>query len=181
MQMRDLMNIINEDASSLADIDKDKDAQVSSLMSALDVPSAAHAMEMYGEDDEVIAEAWFDRCLSIYKRILRLGKCPIYRHMMVDDFAYFIQSVRSGAAIGEHWSINPDIESPTWKQDQRGDIPVLITGMITADQIDWERTLYQNFEWPHESEIIFSGDVFVETIYNQDTDKNIKIGANVPR
>lgn len=139
-------------------------------------------LEVHDAGDEELAATWFDVCLNIYRNIIKRGHAPVYRHMMVYDFAEFIEGLYDGSrTVGEYWSYNPDIESPTWKENQRGSVPVLMQGKVDLSQIDWEATLHQNFEWPHEGELIFKGSVFVEWIQDRDTDEYVNFDKRLPR
>jgi hypothetical protein len=173
-------NILTE-SETLAALAANQTALVSHLTSVMDEGSVQAILEDYDSDADQLADMWFDTLMSGYRFMARQPRIPLYRHIMVEDFETFIEGVKTGAAIGQHWSINGDIESPTWKQDQHGDIPVMITGTIDPAVIDWSSTLEQNFEWPHEGELIFKGGVMVTEIENQDTDQSIKINAMVPR
>lgn len=184
MEMRQLMRIVESAGATTPDfLAQQKEQLLPGLTKNMDSRSVAVILEMsYDDDEEELASAWFDVCLNIFKHIAKAGKVPAYRHMMVEDFDSFIQSLKDGTGrLGQYWSINPDIESPTWKQDQKGDVPVVMEGIVAATQIDWLQTLSQNFEWPHEGELIFEGDVRVLRIENGDTNQVIKPNASFPR
>jgi hypothetical protein len=154
----------------------------SDLVAIMDARSIAAIFEVdYDTDEKELAEMWMESCQQLYNRIKQQGYADLYRQIMVLNFKSFCKSLKDGRNVGNHWSVNSYIESPTWKQDQTGDIPVMIEGRINATQIDWDATLKQNFEWPHEGEIIFKGEILVEQVSNQDTDQIIKIQRRLPK
>ena len=165
-----------------ASIARKKRQWLPSLIRVMDSRSVATILEMsYDTDDAELADAWFQNCMAIYKS-LGQPSITVYRHMKVQNFAAFLQSLEDGSGhLGQYWSVDYSIESPTWKQDHKGNIPVRVEGTVATKQVDWSATLLQNFEWPHESELIFAGDVFVRQIENMDDDTSVKPNKVYPR
>lgn len=147
-----------------------RDEWLSSMQRVADIDSIRAALEDDESDEEDLIETWFDSRIGMFKHIEAKGTVPIYRNMRVHDFRKFIDGLEKGTnTLGNHWSLTP-IESPTWDQDHDGELPITIYGSIGADAIDWDQTMRQQFEWPHELEVIFNGPVAVEQIINDDDD-----------
>lgn len=150
---------------------------LSEMYSSADIDSIQAALEDYESDEDELIEMWFDTRLAMFKHMLSKGVVPIYRTMRVENFKQFISGLKAGSTtLGAHWSLHP-IDSPTWDQDHVGDVEVSIQGRITTATIDWESTLRQQFEWPHELEVIFEGPVMVDRITNEVDDSVFDVGG----
>jgi hypothetical protein len=154
-----------------------KDTLLPSLIYGMDGRSVAVIFEVgYDTPLEELASEWFDSLIQLYTLSTKQG-VTVFRHMYVQDFSSFITSLQDGTGhVGEYWSLNYNIESPTWRQDQKGDSPVLLQGALDPGQVDWEATMRQNFAYPHEGEVIFSGDVFVTRAEDLSENVSVKIG-----
>lgn len=183
MNMRRLITIVESSGAGPSELLRKKRKLLPQLAHVMDSRSVAAIYEMrYDTPEEELATLWFDACLSMYRKICKTQKITVYRHMKVEDFDEYLAALRNKQGrLGAHWSFNHSIESPTWDKNHRGNVEVKIEGEIDISQVDWMATLQQNFAWPHEYEVIFSGDVFVAEIENLDDDVTVKLGLLLPR
>lgn len=168
--MRKFLNIVTEGAHSQFMLDRK--AWLDRLSYMADTDTIATVLEAHGEDDDDLILMWWETMMARFKHMSTQPKIPLFRHIRVDDFQSFLQNLDERGA-GRHWSINYGTNSPNWTHD--GDLDVMLQGEIAIDQIDWEQTLIQNFQWPQEGEIIFNGPVFVKTAEDQEEDQIVKI------
>lgn len=191
-EMRRLLNLLTEASAyrlvestgslTLQQMKDEAATRAPSFVNIMDEDSVRAILEDHESDSENIAAMWFHSVMTLFDTIIKDGSAQLYRHMMVYDFDDFIADIHDGAArIGEYWSIHYGIESPTWKKDQRGDVPVYLEAKISPSEINWEATLHQQFEWPHEGEIVFTGPVCLKRVTNQDDDTVVDIDMIVRR
>ena len=107
--------------------------------------------------------AWFDRLVERFSG----STFTVHRHMTVPDFDAFVAGLEAGeGATGIHWSLDPEIESPS---DEVEEVGLRMTAEVSAEAVDWPTTFQQNFSHPWEEEVTVTGPLRLVSVTNLDT------------
>lgn len=150
----------------VADMVAHRDEFLDNPGSMVDDEEILDAMGLDDEDALSVAElraAWFDRLVERFQG----GSFIVHRHMTVPDFDAFVAGLEAGGgSTGIHWSLDPEIESPS---DEVEEVGLRMTAEVSAEAVDWPTTFQQNFSHPWEEEVTVSGAVRLVSVTNLET------------